>query len=404
MNRFISTFFCAAFCILPIVEKASAADAKATIRTEYIESSDPLRKNPDRGFFLQIGDEHREVSAAQLHKYWEVYRVYFSLADFETTTIDDDALSRLSEMLAKAKTLQISLIPRFYYTWGFEKGKPFRSPSEEMIRQHVVQLAPILNEYKDAISFVEAGFIGAWGEYHSDQYGSVNNYKPFRGKLVEHLLEHLDEDIFIALRYPSDRNKVADLAGLDERVGLHHDCPNYGNDTYPAQKADKVTKRLPQGGEVCDLKPRGQFGKSNDFEKYYGCAVMLDYFDRFNFDVLNQSDWAGSNSRFKRQGCFAGIERRLGYRFVLRWSEYKDGILTFAIENVGFGKSFKSRPVKIWNGKRLIETRLNAKNWHSGGLFVESVDIGETDAEVAEILIKGNVKLANETGNMIRLQ
>ena len=71
---------------------------------------------------------------------------------------------------------------------------------------------------------------------------------------------------------------------------------------------------------------------------------------------------------------------------------------------MGFGKSFKSRPVKIWNGKRLIETSLNAKNWHSGGLFVESVDIGETDAEVAEILIKGNVKLANETENMISLR
>ena len=373
-------------------------------RGRYVESDDWLVQNPDRGFYRQIGSRNQMVFPHEIHKFNKVYRIYFPLAGFENKPLDNQILSDLEVLLVEAEKQNVTVIPRFYYTWGYEKGKPFSSPDEDVILGHVVQISSILNQHKNAISFVEAGFIGAWGEWHSDQYGSQNRFKPFRRKLVAQMLESFDEQIFLALRYPADHQKIGNSKAFDSRVGLHHDCPNYKSDTYPSANAHKLTKFLPQGGEVCQSDPRGQFGASKDKDKYYGCEVMLTYFDKFNFDVLNGSDWSGSNSRFREQGCFDEISKRLGYRFVLKGSKFQDGKLSLEIHNVGFGKSFKSRWVKIRDRERLIDTQLNARDWYSGGVFLETIDIGETDADFVEIVIEDGVVFANETENKVFLR
>ena len=41
------------------------------------------------------------------------------------------------------------------------------------------------------------------------------------------------------------------------------------------------------------------------------------------------------------------IEKKLGYRFVIKGSKYKDDYIYFKVANVGWGKSFKSRGVSI---------------------------------------------------------
>ena len=38
---------------------------------------------------------------------------------------------------------------------------------------------------------------------------------------------------------------------------------------------------------------------------------MIPYFNKFNFDVLNGSDWSFSNSRFDKQGCWKKIRDKL---------------------------------------------------------------------------------------------
>jgi len=370
----------------------------------YVEIDTPLI-NPDRGFYHQIGGGHaklhpEEVKAPNVNH--TVYRVYFSLRGFEEKEIDTKTLENLEALLKKAQKVGVTLIPRFYYTWGYEKGKPFSSPDENTIIGHVKQVAKILNKYPDAISFLEAGFIGAWGEWHTDQYGNQKEFLPFRKTLLQTLISELDQKILIALRYTPDHRKMGNLQGI-ERVGLHHDCPNYGNDTYPESNAQTITIDRPQGGEVCELDPRGQFGESTDHEKYYGCKTMIQYFNKFNFDVLNGSDWSGSHSRFRRQGCYTEIKNKLGYRFVLRGSKFENGILYFEVENVGFGKSFKSRKLSLKIGDKVVPTSIDIKNWHSGGKFIEKIEIGNTNEKSAEILIDGKIKFANSKGNRVFL-
>ena len=185
------------------------------------------------------------------------------------------------------------------------------------------------------------------------------------------------------------------------RIGLHHDCPNYWNDTYPKIGAETYTSNTPQGGEVCQLKPRGQFGKSSDFEKFYGCKKMIPYFNKFNFDVLNGNDWSFSNSRFDKQGCWKKIRDKLGYRFILVGSKLINGDLFFEVKNVGFGKSFKSRKLSIKIGNKIIKTDIDVSRWKSGGTYLEKVHIGKNSETKGEIIIEGDIKFANTTKNLV---
>ena len=389
--------------------------SKNTI-TNYEESNEVLL-NPDRGFYHQIGGNHRKPSYLSINapmkggisnyssyqRHATVYRVYFSLKEFREKSIDDKTLNEVVKLLDRAKEKNVTLIPRFYYFWGYENGKPIKSPKKEIIREHVKQLAAVINRYPESISFVEMGFLGAWGEWHSDQYGSGGKHKPFRTELVELILEEFNPNIHFALRYPTDRKKAKNVKGIN-RVGFHHDCPNYLSDRYPKNKAEKVTTSLPQGGEVCKEQPKGQFGKSSNFDKFYGCEVMIKYFNKFNFDVLNGSNWAGSNSRFASQGCWEEIRDRLGYRFVIKSSKYENGWLEFTVKNVGFGKSFKKRNLEIDTGAKIINTNIDVRNWTSGGEFTERVQVGELNQAHVDIHIEGGVQFANTTGNLIYLK
>lgn len=389
------------------------------VQKNYEEASKVI-VNPDRGFYVQYGGgEKHEIphpyhikKPAKFNVYSDgyssykaqatVYRLYFPLGDFYKKPISESYLENLNDVLAKAKTSKVTVIPRFYYVWGREKGDTFVAPEKKIIKQHVSQLAKVINKHIQSISFIEMGFIGAWGEWHSDQYGDPyrNKESAFRRELVTHALEQFDDRIYIALRYPADLKKHLKSKSI-HRIGLHNDCSNARIDTYPLHNADILTKQTPQGGEVCEQEPKGSFGASSNFDKFYGCDVMVEYFNTYNFDVLNGGTYAGSNARFERQGCWQQIRDRLGYRFVLTGSKYKDGWLHFSVTNKGFGKSFKSRKLSLLLEGRKIETDIDVRNWLSGESYVEKIKVGEVRVKEGTFEIEGGVVFANTTGNKV---
>ena len=269
----------------------------------------------------------------------------------------------------------------------------------EQMTRHIRQIAPIVNHYKDVISFVKMGFIGAWGEWQDDKYGQPaakrgkpGLFHPARADVVKTWLTNTDDDVYFALRYPSDyvRPEIRELDGF-ARVGFHHDCPNYSDDTYP--KYNVVGTNAPQGGEFCEIEA------SNN----YGCKTMIKYFERYQFDALRAS-WPDEIFHgFLRDGCLNEIRNRLGYRFVLLGSSYTDGKLTFVIKNKGFGKSFKSRKLSVKVGDQIIETKIDVKNWKPGNTYLESVDIGSVNSESVCLVIEDEIRFANTSGNEIIL-
>ena len=64
----------------------------------------------------------------------------------------------------------MKMIPRFAYNFG-PTGAP--DASTDRILEHLEQLRPALVANQDVIAFVEAGFIGTWGEWHDSTSVSV---------------------------------------------------------------------------------------------------------------------------------------------------------------------------------------------------------------------------------------
>ena len=391
--------------ILLISNLSNAKSEKIELKdNDYFEIDGDL-KNPDRGWYYQIGGSHGTTGPGSIFSQRNIslYRLYFSLKNFKDKPIDELTLKRFENTLIEAKNLKIKMIPQFYYHWGHPedpktkrsnpgeiKNGKWISPSKELIFKHVEQLTEIINRNKDGISYIHAGFLGAWGEWHRDQYGSKKIRNKFRQQLIDKLLTELDNDIFIALRYPVDHKSMKDHIGY-KRLGLHHDCPNYKADTYPRYKAHKLVIDSPMDGETCQLKPKSS----------YGCKTMMKYFKKFQFDSHNESNWSGAIIRWAKGGCLDEIEKKLGYRFVIKGSKYKNEHIYFKVANVGWGKSFKSRKVSIKINDKIFESEIDVKNWKPGKEYIEKIYVGKQQVKFGTLIVDEELKFANTTGNKI---
>ena len=373
---------------------------------DYVEIEGDL-KNPDRGWYLQLGHNHNIVYPYEISDLGNtsLYRVYFSLKKYQNKEIEIQTIERFKEILIQAKKYNVKIIPQFYYHWGDSKDRnrqklypkkikngKWISPSEKLIFKHVEQISKIINNHKDSVAYVHAGFLGSWGEWHGDQYGDGWKFskKKFRKKLIIKMLDELDNEVFIALRYPFDHKQIKDLPGY-ERLGLHNDCPNMKTDQYPKMKAHLLVKNSPVDGETCQLPPKTS----------YKCKTMMKYFKKFQFDSHNISDWSGAISRWRKGGCLNEIGKKLGYRFVIKGSKYKDDYIYFKVANVGWGKSFKSRGVSIKIEDKIFKSDIDIKNWKPGNEYIEKIYVGKQKVEFGTLIIEEEVKFANTTGNKI---
>ena len=399
----MSKLFLFLYIFFFIINHSFANDNINLDNKNYQESNENLQ-NPDRGWYFQKGGDYSYVSHLDIEPKdnASLMRLYFSLYEFQNKSIDVYTLDRLKRILIKANNVGIKIIPQFYYHYGDPKKEKKRkkevksgrwiSPNKEIILKHIEQVSQIINSNKESIAYIHAGFIGSWGEWHSDQYGDgyKGSKKKFRKKIIEKYLNELDEDIYIALRYPSDHKQMKDLDGY-ERLGLHNDCANYKWDTYPKYKAHKFTINSPMDGETCELPPKTS----------YECKDMKMYFQKYQFDSHNISNWSGAIDRWKRGGCLEEIGKKLGYRFVLKNSKYVDGYVYFKVKNVGWGKSFKSRKVSIKVNNKIFKSMIDIKKWKPGESYIEKIFVGETRAKFGTLIIDDNVKFANTTGNKL---
>ena len=408
--------------------------------------------NPDRGFYNDLKNGNLEYN---YYNKRQAYQPFVTAKDYiannPITRIEDlritapirkewlvidkfydrelsaKYLEDLKEYFEDARRHKLKIIPRWNYTHPnqpFDRNHAlyvskkysnkqcqigscpwkYQTAEIEYMKRHIQQIAPIVNQYKDVISFIEMGFIGAWGEWQDDKYGQPAGkfggkfgwWHPARTDVVKTWLNNTDDDVYFALRYPGDFNKIIFQSEIQEldglaRVGLHHDCPNYHDDTYP--RYNIVAKDTPQGGEFCKIRALNN----------YSCQTMIKYFETYQFDVLRASYPEDIFNGFQREGCLNEIRNRLGYRFVLMGSSYTDGKLTFVIKNKGFGKSFKSRKLSVKLGDRIIETKIDVKNWKPGNTYLESVDIGSVNSESVCLVIEDAIRFANISGNEIIL-
>lgn len=338
---------------------------------------------------------------------------WMRIDDYFDKPIDPSYLDRLQKYLNDARNKGYKLILRWNYSlpnapddryhklYLENKWVDYRSPPIDLIITHIKQLSKIVNQNKDIIFAVQAGMLGPWGEWHSDQYGSWKKWKPARHDVLKAWLDNTDSDVVIQVRYPQDyfRKEMQTLSGY-ERVGIHHDCPNYAKDNIEFYKYRRALKKVPLiTGEMCTGKALTS----------YSCSEMVKYFEDFNFSALRVGYPDDIFVRWHKQGCLSEIRDRLGYRFVLLNSNFDGSKLTIELQNKGFARTHKSRKVSIKLGNKIYSTGHDAINWEPNKIStlvidLEKIGVSINNQKSLELLIEGGVRFLNTTGNKVYLQ
>ncbi len=334
-------------------------------RTVAYQGSNENFLNPERGFHvafqLQEYNDYRLVrSGGWFNLPASVVFVYVSLYEYRHSTIPQSYLDHLRSRLENARQAGVKLIIRHYYAFPGKAG--LEDAPLDRVLQHIEQLRPLWHDFQDIILTMQAGFIGHWGEWH---HSSNNLDRPeSEDRIVRALLAALPQSIPLQLRYLEDIERLfpqplaasqAFNGSNQARIGHHNDCflagdndaGTYSWNQWDRQKAylDRITRFVPVAGETCQV----NFGQARQ-----SCSVALAELRRFNWQVISGTWYEPVLDRWRSEGCFNEIARRLGYRFRLvraiipeqlsRGGSFKLGL---EIANDGFANPIRPRHVQI---------------------------------------------------------
>ena len=314
--------------------------------------SNEVFTNPERGFMhtWQVNSEGAAITAASLNNLKKenvslILRLYY-LEKFKTTALSQTQLDLIKTDFSRLRDAGLKCVLRFAYT----DAQDGSDASVAVISGHLDQLKPILEENKDVIAFVQAGFVGAWGEWY---YTTNQLTTPANKKLIlDKLLESFPKEVKIQVRTPKIKQDfVATTTAMDAtvgygntntaRLGFHNDCfmasvDDYG--TYQNVTAEKTYVSnealfVPTGGETC---PPTNVPVAS-------CSIAEKEMTLLKWTYLNLDYYGPVLQEWRNNNCFTDFERKLGYRLSLATSSVKkeialNGTLEFnaVINNLGF--------------------------------------------------------------------
>lgn len=250
-----------------------------------------------------------------------VRRVYV-ISAYKDSALPDSFLAFVSKDMEAARSAGVRLVVRFAYNW--EQGGYDASASR--ISSHLEQLKSVFTDNSDAIAFVEAGFIGSWGEWH-DSKSNLENPTDKKNILFK-LLSVIPAERMVALRYVRDKKDIFGGTPLSSdqgfngsyqpRTGAHNDCfvaSNSDLNTYDwndpnIREQEKSylssdNRYVVQGGETC---------QTSEFDD---CPNSLKELERMRWSTLNADYEPNVLKGWQNQGCMGEVQQRLGYRFRL---------------------------------------------------------------------------------------
>lgn len=333
--------------------------------------------NPDRGFYAagdadflswSNPDTLREAHAAG--RRLVLARVQLDV--WRDADLPPSLLAELGERLAQVRAAGMKVTLLFNYDFSAAG----QDASAERIRRHLQQLKPVLAAHADVIPFMRAGFIGAWGEWHSSSAGNSCTGRPgseacaqaeaARVLVRDALLENVPDTTQIGIRYPADLMQWYPDPAQQRRLGLHNDCflagpSDTGTYTRPGQReyVQALSARTAFGGETC---VNGQAPERDT------CADILAEGRQYHLTWLN-ADYAPSVIEgWKTQGCLPQVSAFMGYRLQLDGLTHAgEGLraqaLSFDIDlrNVGWAHFFTPRRLVV-----TLRHRVSGAVWTGG--------------------------------------
>ncbi|MCS7480492.1 DUF4832 domain-containing protein [Umezawaea endophytica] len=324
--------------------------------------------NPERGLYHHTQDcDKADFSADALRQYRTSQGVtlvmcVFYLAEYKASPIAQTALDRLGRQFAAARAAGVKLVLRFAYT-ASDAGDD--APKDRVLG-HLDQLAPYFTANADVIAVVQAGFVGAWGEwYYTRNFGNAGTVTSAdwanRKAVVDKLLSVLPATRAVQLRTPKIKRTLYAAGG---RLGHHNDCflaspddfGTYENTAVEYPYLEAETRTVPMGGETCAPNPPRS-----------DCPTATGELSRFHWTYLNTDYHQGVLQSWAAGGCLADVTNRLGYRFTLRDGTFPataargSGLaVRIGLTNDGYAATINPRTVALVlrNTTTRAETRL----------------------------------------------
>lgn len=354
--------------------------------------------NPERGIFT-----HQEFHSADRHaltpeflrglRSQGISLVFcgFVMEDYRTCLIPDSYLERVRTTLALLRAEGLKAVVRFSYSFS-ENDRPWDVPWS-LTRQHIAQLRPLLQDNADVIAVLEAGFVGVWGEwYYTENYvfepRSAADYAP-RREVLDALLEALPSSRCVVVRYPDAKLRTLGIGYADtltaatafdgsprSRIGFHNDGFLATSDDYGTfqNKSDarrywmQETRFLPMGGETAKL------------SSYCSVDNASKQFANYHWSYLNRDYHPDVIGKWRDEGLYPTIERRLGYRLLLSEAQFtaspKAGepySVNLTLRNVGWASPFNAHTVElVWQNVRyprccyVLPVSRDVRTWEAG--------------------------------------
>lgn len=196
--------------------------------------------NPERGFRLEVAldvteknyvwspeqypdiTSYLEEQAAQYASdSVSLVQTYFYLTGAVGKDLTENDFQSMSIFFDKLRELDKKAVLRFAYETQF-MGRATTGPTLDDIIRHTEQLKPFLAKNKDVIQVLQAGIIGAWGEWHSSFHG-LESSDDTKRTILQHICEMTPEGRAVQIRVPEYKN-LLDTASADyKRTSFHDD-------------------------------------------------------------------------------------------------------------------------------------------------------------------------------------
>lgn len=280
-------------------------ESQTTIIRATFSETDADFANPERGFYEPAETRLHNLRAAELaDAYANGARLVYTRIDLEQyrgADLPAAYLDAIEAAFAAARAGGVKLILRA--TYNYPQGETeYRNAQDAPLARvlaHIAQLKPILERNVDVIAFVQAGFIGAWGEWHTSS-NRLTEPGP-RTQIRDALFDAVPASRLIQFRYPPYmRAWTPNLPGLDSalgggfRMGFHNDCflasaTDVGTYDEAAQQRASEQNYIAAlgdlavfGGEACN--PADEAGAT----PRTACADILSEGAHYNLTYLNE--------------------------------------------------------------------------------------------------------------------
>jgi Domain of unknown function (DUF4832)/Domain of unknown function (DUF4874) len=339
---------------------------------------DGMIVNPERGSYVGMNLLSTSEAAIVRAGGHSLAMATVRLDNYRDRPLDGELLVQLAGGFSAARANGIKVILRFTYNAAYQADA-----SKAQILQHIAQLAPLLQANSDVIAVLQAGFIGAWGEWHHSTNGLDNNAD--RADILNALLKVLPANRSVQVRRPMFKASLFSSQALDEkeaysgsaraRVGHHNDC-------FLAGRSDSGTYARPVSTWKQYLAADGRFtpvgGETCTVSRKTDCDNALAELARHHWSFLNEQHDEKVIAEWHQNGCWPEIANRLGYRFVLKRIAFSPSAhpggeveLELDVANVGFAAPFNPRPaylVLTGGGKRQLVRleSVDVRRWAPG--------------------------------------